>query len=224
MNAARVVRPLAAALGAPARAVGGAPGILARDNATRNPARTASTASALMIGLALVTFVGDIQRGPLQVVRGRRQPAIRRRLRGDGDQHVHADRCRRREVAAGTAGRERRHPDPRGIGSLPRKRPRPDRGARRTWRPGSDSTGRPAAPRFPASSEGDGFFTDTDYAKSHHLHVGSAVNIEFPERQAHRLRLLGPTRSRMAAPRSGTRRSRRSSSTSTTPGRGTRWF
>ena len=57
MNAARVVRPLAAALGAPARALGGAPGILARDNATRNPARTASTASALMIGLALVTFV-----------------------------------------------------------------------------------------------------------------------------------------------------------------------
>src|SRR5205823_2931265 len=46
MNAARVVRPLAAVLGSPAEAIGGAPGILARDNATRNPARTASTASA----------------------------------------------------------------------------------------------------------------------------------------------------------------------------------
>ena len=57
MNAPKVVRPLAAVLGAPARSIGGAPGILARDNATRNPARTASTASALMIGLALVTFV-----------------------------------------------------------------------------------------------------------------------------------------------------------------------
>src|SRR5256884_196089 len=57
MNASKVVRPLAAVLGAPAQTIGGAPGILARDNATRNPARTASTASALMIGLALVTFV-----------------------------------------------------------------------------------------------------------------------------------------------------------------------
>ena len=32
-------------------------GVLARENAMRNPRRTASTASALMIGLALVTFI-----------------------------------------------------------------------------------------------------------------------------------------------------------------------
>src|SRR5439155_11765648 len=57
LNASKGGRPLAAVLGAPAQTIGGAPGILARDNATRNPARTASTASALMIGLALVTFV-----------------------------------------------------------------------------------------------------------------------------------------------------------------------
>src|SRR4051794_40532243 len=63
MNAAKVVRPLAAILGAPAKSIGGAPGILARDNATRNPARTASTASALMIGLALVTFVAIFGQG-----------------------------------------------------------------------------------------------------------------------------------------------------------------
>ena len=63
MNAAKVVRPLAGLLGAPARTVGGAPGILARDNATRNPSRTASTASALMIGLALVTFVAIFGQG-----------------------------------------------------------------------------------------------------------------------------------------------------------------
>jgi putative ABC transport system permease protein len=63
MNAARVVRPLAAVLGAPARSIGGAPGVLARDNATRNPSRTASMASALMIGLALVTFVAIFSAG-----------------------------------------------------------------------------------------------------------------------------------------------------------------
>src|SRR5213075_1033012 len=44
MNASKVVRPLSNILGWPAREIGGAPGILARDNASRNPARTASTA------------------------------------------------------------------------------------------------------------------------------------------------------------------------------------
>src|SRR5437764_847795 len=63
MNASKVVRPLANVLGWPAREIGGAPGILARDNASRNPARTASTASALMIGLALVTFVALFAQG-----------------------------------------------------------------------------------------------------------------------------------------------------------------
>src|SRR5204863_10224083 len=62
-NAARVVRPLANVLGWPAWEFGGAPGILARDNASRNPARTASTASALMIGRALVTFVALFAQG-----------------------------------------------------------------------------------------------------------------------------------------------------------------
>ncbi|MEO8292538.1 MAG: FtsX-like permease family protein [Actinomycetota bacterium] len=49
-------RPLAAWIGAPFRG-GALPGRLGRENAMRNPRRTASTASALMIGLGLVTFV-----------------------------------------------------------------------------------------------------------------------------------------------------------------------
>jgi putative ABC transport system permease protein len=53
----RLVKPIAALVGWPARRLGGAAGRLARENSTRNPARTASTAAALMIGLALVTFV-----------------------------------------------------------------------------------------------------------------------------------------------------------------------
>jgi putative ABC transport system permease protein len=51
-----LVRPLARLLGAPAAAMG-ISGELARANAMRNPRRTAATASALMIGLALVSFV-----------------------------------------------------------------------------------------------------------------------------------------------------------------------
>src|SRR6185503_1345449 len=48
MISSRLVRPLAAAVGAPGERLGGAPGALAKDNATRNPARTARTAGALM--------------------------------------------------------------------------------------------------------------------------------------------------------------------------------
>ena len=68
--AARLVRPLAASLGAPAARLGGAAGRLARDNARRNPQRTASTAAALMIGLALVTLVATLAAGITQTFRG----------------------------------------------------------------------------------------------------------------------------------------------------------
>jgi putative ABC transport system permease protein len=52
-----VVRPLASAIGRPLERVLGVPGRLARENSVRNPRRTASSASALMIGVALVAFV-----------------------------------------------------------------------------------------------------------------------------------------------------------------------
>ena len=52
-----LVRPLASAIGWPIGRVFRLPGRLARENAMRSPRRTASTAAALMIGLALVAFV-----------------------------------------------------------------------------------------------------------------------------------------------------------------------
>jgi putative ABC transport system permease protein len=55
--ASRLVKPLAAVVGWPAQRFGGMAGELARENSIRNPSRTASTAAALMIGLALVTVV-----------------------------------------------------------------------------------------------------------------------------------------------------------------------
>ena len=61
--APRIVGPFASALGWPATKIGGAAGRLARDNSRRNPQRTASTASALMIGLALVTLVAVLAQG-----------------------------------------------------------------------------------------------------------------------------------------------------------------
>jgi putative ABC transport system permease protein len=53
----RLVPPLAAVAGWPLERVRRLTGRLARENAQRNPSRTAVTAAALMIGLALVTFV-----------------------------------------------------------------------------------------------------------------------------------------------------------------------
>ena len=54
---------MASIVGRPAARLGGAAGRLARDNAMRNPGRTAVTASALMIGVALVTAVTIVAQG-----------------------------------------------------------------------------------------------------------------------------------------------------------------
>ncbi|HET9323015.1 MAG TPA: FtsX-like permease family protein [Gaiellaceae bacterium] len=57
MISSKLVRPLAAIVGVPGEKLAGISGFLARRNTLRNPGRTAATAAALMIGLALVTFV-----------------------------------------------------------------------------------------------------------------------------------------------------------------------
>ncbi|HEY7561924.1 MAG TPA: FtsX-like permease family protein [Gaiellaceae bacterium] len=61
--ASKLVPMLATFLGWPSAKVGGVSGELARSNAKRNPQRTASTAAALMIGLALVTLVAVLGQG-----------------------------------------------------------------------------------------------------------------------------------------------------------------
>ena len=50
-----VAHPVARAIGAPIQRIAPVAGRLARDNASRNPRRTARTASALMIGVALIS-------------------------------------------------------------------------------------------------------------------------------------------------------------------------
>ncbi len=52
-----IVRPLSRTIGWPLEKLTPISGRLARDNAGRNPSRTAATAAALMIGLAMVVFV-----------------------------------------------------------------------------------------------------------------------------------------------------------------------
>jgi putative ABC transport system permease protein len=55
-----IARPAARLLTWPAARIKSVTGLLARENAMRNPRRTASTSAALMIGLALVSFIAII--------------------------------------------------------------------------------------------------------------------------------------------------------------------
>lgn len=52
-----VAGPVTRLLGTPAKAIGGVAGHLAQNNSARDPRRTATTASALMIGLGLISMV-----------------------------------------------------------------------------------------------------------------------------------------------------------------------
>ena len=76
MLAPRLVKPLASLVGLPASRLGGSAGRLARENAVRNPGRTASTAAALMIGLALVTVVATLGAG----LRGSTETAVKKQV------------------------------------------------------------------------------------------------------------------------------------------------
>ncbi|HTN24262.1 MAG TPA: FtsX-like permease family protein [Solirubrobacteraceae bacterium] len=75
----QLVRPLAWVVGAPLQRFGGVSGRLARENATRNPARTAVTAAALMVGVALVAFVSIFAAG----LRGSIDGAVDRAFTGN---------------------------------------------------------------------------------------------------------------------------------------------
>jgi putative ABC transport system permease protein len=70
MVSRHLVRPIAAFVGWPATKIGGAAGRLAKGNSVRNTGRTASTAAALMIGIALVTFVAVLASGMKKSNRG----------------------------------------------------------------------------------------------------------------------------------------------------------
>jgi putative ABC transport system permease protein len=190
MNAARVVRPLAAVLGAPARSIGGAPGILARDNATRNPSRTASTASALMIGLALVTFVAIFSAGTFKSFEGAVDQLFIADYAVTATNTFTPIDAAVSKALVGKPGVSDVTPiragSSRFLGSehnLTAVEPNMATGVRLDWNSGGTSV--------PGRLGRDGFFTDNDFAKSHDLHVGSVVNLEFPSGTHADVRLLG---------------------------------
>jgi putative ABC transport system permease protein len=189
--AERLVRPLAAALGWPATRIGGAAGSLARDNSRRNPQRTASTASALMIGLALVTLVAVLAAGIVSTFKSAVDD-----LWKNADYAVTAQNnfspipVSVAEAAAKTPGVETvgnvRAGQAKAFGSV-FNATAVDPGTRRVfsidWKDGSDAV---------LSSLGDdGAFVTESFADDHHLEVGSPVELTFANSEQKRFRVEG---------------------------------
>jgi putative ABC transport system permease protein len=178
-NAARVVRPLASVLGWPATRIGGAAGTLARDNAMRNPKRTASTASALMIGLALVTFVAILGQG----IRSSFESAVDDLFKANyaltsQDTFTPLTIAAEKAVAKApgvTTVSGIRAGSAKVFGSvedLTGADPQLTKVVHLDWKEGSNAV--------PAELGQTGAFVDDKYAKKHHLHVGSPLALETP--------------------------------------------
>jgi putative ABC transport system permease protein len=179
MLAPKLVPPLARVLGWPATKVGGGAGTLARANSMRNPARTASTASALMIGLALVTLVGVLAAG------------LRTRFENSVNQVFVANYAVTASdnftpISVASANSLRRVPGVvvvsgvragggRAFGSrinVTGVDPQVSQVISVKWQDGSART--------PAQLGEDGAFVSKDYANAQHLRVGSPLSVETP--------------------------------------------
>jgi putative ABC transport system permease protein len=189
-NASRLVRPLASVLGWPATRIGGAAGTLARDNAMRNPKRTASTASALMIGLALVTFVAILGQG----IRSSFESAVDDLFKANyaltsQDTFTPLTVAAEKAVAKApgvTAVSGIRAGSARIFGSVENVTGADQELTKVVhidWKEGSNAV--------PAELGSTGAFVDDKYAKKHDLHVGSPIVLETPTSKTLHLKVGG---------------------------------
>ncbi len=183
MLSERFIRPLAWALGWPATRVGGAAGALARDNARRNPQRTASTAAALMIGLALVTLVAVLAAGITSSFRGAVNDIWR-----NADYAITAQN-NFSPIPPTAAEAAARNPIVQAVGNVrtgevgafgkklfaTAVNPPGSTMFHLDWITGSQAT--------MATLGADGTFVDKGYAKSHKLVAGSPVQVTFADGQ-----------------------------------------
>jgi putative ABC transport system permease protein len=190
MNAKRAVRPLAAVLGWPGTRIGGTSGTLARENAMRNPSRTASTASALMIGLALITFVAILGAG----LRTSFGDAVDKLFVADyaltAENGFDPFTKEADDAVGGTPGVTAvtgiRGGDARIFGHNVQITAVPPNAAetiRIDWLKGDVGV--------PSRLGKDGAFVEKDYAKDHHLKLGSPIPVKTPTGQVLHLRLKG---------------------------------
>jgi putative ABC transport system permease protein len=188
--AARLVRPLAAALGEPAARIGGAAGRLARDNARRNPQRTASTAAALMIGLALVTLVATLAAGITQTFRGAVDDLFTSDYAITAQNNFSPIPVDAAEAAADAPGVEAIASTRTGEARIFNKTEfvtavdeDADKVLTLDWTDGSQAV---------LSNLGaNGAFVDDGYAEDHHLRVGSPVSVVVPSGKRLQLEVKG---------------------------------
>ncbi len=190
LNAPRLVPPLASVLGWPATKIGGSAGVLARENAMRNPGRTASTAAALMIGLALVTFVAVLGQG----LRASFEDSVNKLFVGDYgitaqngfDPFPKGAEGAARKAPGVLAVSGVRAGDGRAFGNkiqVSAVEPSLPMVIKIEWYRGSDSV--------PAQLGRDGAFVEKKYAKHHDLQIGSPLRLETPTGDFIALKLKG---------------------------------
>lgn len=178
----RVVRPLVVALGWPAVQIGGVAGTLARDNSRRNPQRTASTAAALMIGLALVTLVAVLASGITQTFRG----AVNDLWKGSTSDYALTAQNNFSPIPSDAAEAVAQAP---GVTAVMNVRTGETQAFGKViFATGVDPTAREmilldwtdGSQEVFADLGERGAFVDNDYAKSHDLTVGSTFELTFP--------------------------------------------
>jgi putative ABC transport system permease protein len=190
MLARTLVPPLARVLGWPSTRIGGAAGTLARANAIRNPSRTASTASALMIGLALVTLVAVLAAG----LKTTFEDSVNALFKAD-----YALTSQDGFTPTSTASEKALRGVPRVEDVAGVRAGRGETFAERIFVTGvepnlsrvMDIKWAAGGPETPARLGLDGTFVAKEYAKDHNLSVGSPIELKTPAGTVLRLTLRG---------------------------------
>jgi putative ABC transport system permease protein len=186
MLAPIISRPVVRVLGAPYPRLFKTPGRLARQNALRNPRRTAATASALMIGLALITTVNVLGASMSASI----DKAVDRQFGADYLVQSQPPAGFGPDVAGAVAaapGVSRATAYYTGAVNI---------GGDRAAYVSGDVAGLAAGARLKLVSGGtglgaDGMLVDEDVARTHRWGPGSAVQAEFPDGTRQRLRIAG---------------------------------
>jgi putative ABC transport system permease protein len=187
MLAPVISRPVVLVLGASFPRLFGTPGRLATQNALRNPRRTAATASALMIGLALVSAIGVMSSSAKASVAGQvdRTFAADYMVSATSPGFSPAEPARAVRAVPGVRKVTEVYSGPLKVGTdrqtfVATQNPADLVGAARlTLVSGSADLGR------------DGLLVDEPAASSAHLRVGSTVTARFPDGGTETLRVAG---------------------------------
>jgi putative ABC transport system permease protein len=190
MLAPKLVPPLVRVLGWPASKIGGSAGKLAQGNSSRNPARTASTASALMIGLALVTLVGVLAAGLRTGFKTNVNKAFIANYAITATNNFSPIGLASEHAVRGVSGVTSvvgiRAGDGKAFGSTVNVTgvpPNASQAIRVDWTHGG--------PQVPAELGANGAFVDKAYAKAQHLQLGSPLSVETPTGKFLNLKLIG---------------------------------